>query len=131
MKSDVSMFLLATFSYIAQIADILYVCSVLRINPYIRFGITFTYFTLVMNVFIEDENLRNMIEKTLVSHIFYKVTDGSSFENISFFEYCKRVEEKSLLNSILEKMKDKEIDIFEDGTSKIVQIIKEEFDAIL
>lgn len=131
IKSDVQRFLIAVFSYIAQIADILYVCSVLRINPYIRFNITFTYFTLVMNIFVDDENLKRMIERTLVCYLFYRTIDESKFENIAFPDYCKRLEDKSLLNSILEKIHTQEIDIFKDDTSKVVKIIEEEFDAIL
>lgn len=131
VKADVQRFLIAVYSYIAQIADILYVCSVLRINPYIRFDITFTYFTLAMNVFVEDENLRKMIEKALVCYIFYRTIDESKFENIAFSDYCKRLEEKSLLNSIIEKMKIQQIDIFRDNTSKIVKIIEEEFETII
>lgn len=131
IKSDAQKFLIAVFSYIAQIADILYVCSVLRINPYIRFDITFTYFTLVMNIFAEDENLRRMIEKTIVCYLFYRAIDESKFENITFSEYYKRLEDKSLLNSILEKIHTQEIDIFKDETSKVVKIIEEKFENIL
>lgn len=131
LKSDAQRFLIAVFSYIAQVADILYVCSVLRINPYIRFDVTFTYFTLVMNIFTEDENLRRMIEKTLVCYIFYSTVDESRFENITFPDYYRRLESKSLLNSILEKIHAQEIDIFKDDTSKVVKIVEEEFEAIL
>ena len=131
LKSDAQRFLIAVFSYIAQVADILYVCSVLRINPYIRFDITFTYFTLVMNVFTEDENLRRMIERTLVCYIFYRIVDESRFENIAFPDYCRRLEDKSLLNSVLERIHTQEIDVFEDDVSKAVKIIDEEFETIL
>jgi hypothetical protein len=131
LKSDAQRFLIAVFSYIAQVADILYVCSVLRINPYIRFDITFTYFTLVMNVFVEDENLRRMIEKTLVCYLFYRAIEESRFENVAFSDYQRRLEDKSLLNSILEKIHSQEIDVFKDDTSKVVKIIEGEFEAVL
>lgn len=130
-KSDIQRFLIAVYSYIGQIADILYVCSVLRINPYIRFDITFTYFTLVMNVFAEDENLRRMIEKALICYLFYRTVDESKFESISFSDYYKRLEDKSLLNSIIEKIHAQEIDIFKDEISKTGKIIEEEFEIII
>lgn len=131
LKSDPQRFLVAVFSYIAQVSDILYVCSVLRINPYIRFDILFMYFTLVMNVFAEDKNLRTMIEKTLICYLFYSTIDESKFENIAFSDYCKRLENKALLNLIIEKVHAQEIDIFKDDTSKVVKIVEEEFEAIL
>ena len=130
VKSDAQSFLIAVFSYIAQIADILYVCSVLRINPYIRFGITFAYFILAMSVFVNDDNLKRMIEKTLVCYLFHRTVDVSRFKNITFLDYYKRLEDRPLLNSILEKVHAQEIDIFKDETSKVVKIIEEEFEAI-
>lgn len=131
IKSDVQRFLIAVFSYIAQIADILYVCSVLRINPYIRFEITLTYFALVINIFVDDENLRKMIERTLVCYLFYQTIDESKFGKITFPDYCKRLENKTLLNLIIEKVHAQEIDIFKNDVSKVVKIIKEEFESIL
>ena len=131
IKSDVQSFLLAVFSYIAQIADILYVCSVLRINPYIRVDITFTYFTLVMNIFVDNENLNKMIERTLVCYLFNRTIDESKFENIIFSDYCKQLEKKTLLNSIIKKVHTQEIDIFKDDTSKVIKIIEEEIKSIL
>ncbi len=128
--SEIQMFLISIFSYIAQIADILYVCSVLRLNPYIRFDVTFSYFTIVMNVFTDDEPLRNMIEKTLLCYIFYRSIDESNFIDISFPSYCNKLKEKSLLNSVLEKIHDKEIDMFNDDSSQLVKIIKDAFEAI-
>jgi hypothetical protein len=130
-KSDAQRFLIAVYSYIGQIADILYVCSVLKINPYIRFDITFTYFTLVMHVFIEDKALRGMIEKTLVCYLFYRMIDEKKFENIAFSDYCRQLENQSLLNSIIEKIHTQEIDIFNDDTSMVVKIIEGEFETIL
>ena len=129
LKSDTQRFLIAVFSYIAQVADILYVCSVLRLNPYIRFDITFTYFTLVMNIFT-DENLRLMIEKTLICYLFYRTIDERKFENIAFSDYCKRLENRALLNSIIEKIRTEEIDIFKDEISKTSKIIEDEFETI-
>jgi hypothetical protein len=131
LKSDTQRFLIAVFSYIAQIADILYVCSVLRLNPYIRFDITFTYFTLVMSIFTDDDNLRRMIEKTLICYLVYRTIDEGKFENLSFPDYCKKLEDKTLLNTIIEKVHAQEIDIFKDDSSKVVKVIEEEFETIL
>ncbi len=131
IKSDTQKFLIAVYSYIAQIADILFVSSVLKLNPYIRFDITFTYFTLVMSIFTDDDNLRRMIEKTLISYLFYITIDVGRFENIPFPDYCKRLENKGFLNTIIEKIHAQGINIFKDETSKAVRIIENEFEGIL
>lgn len=130
LKTDAQRFLLAVFSYVAQVADILYVCSVLRINPYIRFDITFTYFTLVMNIFTDDENLRKMIEKTLICYILYRTINERRFENIAFSEYARRLENKPLLPSVLEKIHTEKIDIFKDEAPRVARIIESEFETI-
>lgn len=129
-KTDAQRFLIAIFSYIAQVADILYVCSVLRINPYIRFDITFTYFTLVMSIFTDDENLRRMIEKTLICYILYRTIDENRFENITFSKYVEHLENKSFLSSILKKIHTQKVDIFKDEVPRIARIIENEFEAI-
>lgn len=131
IKSDTQKFLIAVYSYIAQVADILFVSSVLKLNPYIRFDITFTYFTLVMSIFTDDDNLRRMIEKTLISYLFYRTIDESRFKNVLFPDYCKRLENKALLNTIIEKIRAQGIDIFKDDASKVVNIIENEFEGIL
>lgn len=129
-KTDAQRFLIAVFSYTAQVADILYVCSVLRINPYIRFDITFTYFTLVMNIFTDDENLRKMIEKTLICYILYRTIDENRFEDIAFSEYARQLENKLLLPSILKRIHTQEINIFKDQASRVAKIIENEFETI-
>lgn len=130
-KSDAENFLLAIYSYIAQIGDILIVCSLLRLTPYIGSDITFTYFTLIMNVFTDDEDLRRMIERTLVCYLFYKTIDESRFENFTFSDYYTRLKNKSLLDSILKRIHTLEIDIFKEEAPKVVRIIEEEFESIV
>lgn len=129
--SDVDMFLIAVFSSIAQISDILYVCSVLNMNPYIVSEITFSNLTLIMNVFVDDEYLREMLERTLVSYLFYRTIDVCKFDNITFIDYCKRLEEKALLSSILDKIHNQKIDVFLDKISNVIKIIEDEFEAVL
>ena len=131
LNSDAQSFLRAVFSYIAQIANILYVCSILRINPYIRLDLTFTYFTFVMSLFTDDENLRRMIEKTFICYILYRTIDENRFGNVTFPEYNRRLENKSLLPSILEKIHTQKIDIFKDEVSRVAKIIENEFETIL
>lgn len=128
--SEPQRFLFSVFTYISQIADILYVCLVLCINPYIRFDLTFHYLTLVMYTFAEEKNLREIIEKGLITYVLHRTIDETIFENIDFSEYCERLENKPLLNSILEKTRKLGVDIFRDNPDKLVSIITEEFNSI-
>jgi hypothetical protein len=127
-KSDAQSFLISVYSYIAQVADILYICSILRINPYIRYDIIFNYLTSVMYVFIDDVNLRAMIEKSLICYLFRKKIKINIFKNLTFSDYCHKLKQKSLFNSIIEKIHNLNINIFEDDTAKAVLVIEQEFD---
>ena len=129
--SEAQRFLVSVYSYTSQITDILYICSVLRLNPYIRSDVTLNYLTLIMYTFVEEKNLREMIEKALICYLFRKITDKKRFENIEFQEYCKRLVRKPFMNLVLDKVHSLGIDIFRDDTDKVVAIVEEEFRNIL
>jgi hypothetical protein len=129
-RSEAQSFLVSVFSYVAQVADILYMCLVLRINPYIRFNVTFNYLTLVMYTFIDDISLRELIEKALICYLFRRTVEEERFVAIGFPQYCKRLEEKSLMNAVLERIRNMGIDIFKENPSKAISVIHEEFDSI-
>jgi hypothetical protein len=129
--SEAQKFLICVSSYVAQIADILYICAILRINPYIRFNVTFNYLTLVMYTFINEKKLREIIEKALICYLFRKTIEEKRFEKIGFSAYCKRLEDKSLLNNVLEKVRSLGINILKDNPDKVVSIIDEEFSTII
>lgn len=126
-KSEAEVFLVTLYSYLAQIADILLTCSMLRLYPYIRYEVTFRYLWLIMYTFIEDEKLREMIEKAIVFYIFRKEMDGA-FEYFESFEYyCEKIVEKQALPKILNSMRENDIDIFQSEIQKVTEIIQEFF----
>ena len=129
-KSEREIFLTAIYSYVAQVADILIISSVLGLNPYIRFEITFSYFSMLMSIFTDDEYLKKIIEKTLIFYVFYKTIEQDYFKNISFSDYCKKLNGKSLLNSIIEKIHADKIEITSNISPKVEVIIREEFESI-
>lgn len=119
-------FLLALQSWIYQVMDILLTCSVLQLNPYIRNEVSFNYFTLIMHVFFEDAEMKDMIEKAIVFHILHKTIDRKMFHSIAFDEYCKNTRTTRLLQRILERMRRSEIDILATGIQEVAAIIQEE-----
>jgi hypothetical protein len=130
-QSEARVFLVTLYSYLSQISDILLVCTMQRLNPYIRFEITFHYLLLVMYTFLDDENLRNMIEKTIIFYIFRKVMDGAFEQHESFNDYWINMSEKKALPKIIDKMREQKIDIFHGGVRELEAIIANMFtDAI-
>lgn len=130
-KSEPEIFLILSYSWVSQIIDILLICTSLQVSPYIRFDTTFHYLTLVMYTFIEDRNLKEMIEKTIVFYIVHKTIEKDRFKNIEFNEFCKLIKNKALLDVIIRKMHALNINIFEGGFKQVQSIIIEEFNSMI
>lgn len=126
-QPEAKVFLVVLYSHLAQILDILLVCLMLRLYPYIRYEVAFSYLVLIMYTFIEDEKLRDMIEKTIVFYIFRKEMNGA-FDHLESFEfYCRQTGEKRALLKILSNIRANDIDIFQGGIQKVTEIIQELF----
>lgn len=130
-KSDADLFLSATFSYIGQVLDILITATYFNLTPYIRFNITFHYFILIMNAFLSDITMKKMIEKTLLTYIFYHSVDKSKLIEIDFSDYCRRIEKYDYLKLIIEKLDEEKIDITKSGVKKSVKIMNTIFEGII
>ena len=57
-----------------------------------------------MRTFIQDENLKKMIEKSIIFYILRKTIKEERFENIKFNDFCKLIKNRSLLDVITGKM---------------------------
>jgi hypothetical protein len=126
-QPEAKVFLVTLYSYVAQILDILLICSMLRLYPYIRYEVTFSYLVPIMYTFIEDKKLRDTIEKTIVFYIFRKEMNGA-FDHLESFEfYCRQIREKRALLKILSHIRANNIDIFQGGIQKVAEIIRELF----
>jgi hypothetical protein len=86
------------------------------------------YFSLLMFNFIEEDSVRNMVEKSLVFYVLYITFDRNIFKEIDFEVYCKKIEGKNLLSLVLEKIHSSNINLFEGGIKKSSDIIKKEFE---
>lgn len=122
-EPEARVFLVALYSHLSQVLDILLICTIQHLNPYIRFEITFFYLNLVMYTFLDDEHLRNMIEKTIIFYVFREVMDGAFEQNESFDDYWSSVREKKALPKIIEEMRAQKIDIFHGGVRELEGII--------
>ncbi len=126
-QPEAKVFLVTLYSHLSQISDILLICTIQRLNPYIRFEITFHYLLLVMYTFLGDENLRNMIEKTIVFYVFRKVMDGVFEQHESFNDYWSIMHERKALPKIINEMREQKIDIFHGGMRELEKIIANVF----
>ncbi|MDO8301706.1 MAG: hypothetical protein Q7T18_00540, partial [Sedimentisphaerales bacterium] len=129
--SESQIFWISTYTWVSQIIEILLICVRLDVYPYIRFNVTFHYLSLLMQTFTEDKNLKGMIEKTIVFYILRKTIEEERFKKIEFNDFCKLIENKSLLDSIIGKVHSRGIDICVGGIKEVQSIITNEFDGII
>lgn len=130
-RTEAQIFWTILFSQVSQIIDTLLTGSYLGVIPYIRYNITFNYLLLLMDTFTEDKDIKSMIQKTIVCHIFHISVDKERFEGLDFEKYAKLLENKSLLGEIIKKMNAQEIDITKGGVNTVRDIILKEFEGII
>lgn len=126
-KSDSEKFIFTLQNYVVQIIDILLISSITNLTPFIRFKPTFHYLTLVMYTFIDNENFKNMIEKTIVFYIFHKTVNKEKLIDIDFDMFVKRTQEKDFLSIIIDEMVRKRINIFNSEIAEVSKIIEQSF----
>ena len=84
-----------------------------------------------MKTFLDDKNLREIIERTVVFYIFRKTLEEARFEGIEFNEFCSLVAERSPLAKIMGEIHAQGIDVSKGGIKQIQSIIKEKFSDII
>jgi len=126
-KTEAEKFILSLQGLVTQIIDILVISLITNLTPFIRFKPTFHYLTTVMYTFIEDEYFKKMIEKTIIYYIFYNTVNKDNLMKINFNTYTKVVKETDFLDLIIQKMRKKNINIFETGVEQVGDIIKNTF----
>ena len=130
-KTESERFFIALYSYVTQIMDILLICTMLRVFPFIRFDVTFYYLTLIMYTFVEDSNLKKLIEHAIISFVFHKAIEKERFKNIKFDDYLYLLNQKSLLAAIFENVHEKDLEIINSGIGEIGKIIRAEMNNLL
>jgi len=126
--TEPQIFYILTKNYVSQVLDILFTCINTGLNPFIRFEATFCYMTLLMETFLDNKEIKEMLKKTIIFYILYVSINKNTFKNIDFDLYCSVVEETYLLQRILSKIRESNLDFFKDETNKIKKIVKSEFE---
>jgi hypothetical protein len=130
-KKDPEVFLISVFSLVSQVIDILLVCVALRVCPYIRFDVTFNYLSIIMYTFIENLELKDTIEKTIIFYLMHKIITKDRFKGMDFEDYCRQIANKSMMDTVLKEVHASKIDIFKGGIKNVESIITKEFEDIL
>lgn len=129
--TNIEIFNVATYSFVAQTIDILLNSSFLGFTPYIRNDITFRYFLLLKDTFIGDDEIRKVVEKSIILYIAYKSVHSTRLTKYNFDEFIDRVKNENLMFSIFEELKRNEIEVIYSEVEPIKKIIDEEIKKLL
>lgn len=77
--------------------------------PYIRYGVTFNYLTIIGENFLDVPRMQEMVFKTVFTH-FYKKFDWELTKLIEFNEYCNVAEQIDIIGR-LEKQMEKSMNL--------------------
>ncbi|NHM29018.1 hypothetical protein [Neobacillus terrae] len=121
----------ATFSYVAQIIDLLLITSFLGFTPYIRNDITFRYFLLLKDTFIEEPSIRIMVEKSIIIYIMYNTVSLERLNKYNFDEFYKLTREGNILARTIDRLNSCKIEVIYSKVKPIQKIIDEEIDNLL
>ncbi|MDD4494293.1 MAG: hypothetical protein PHV32_08085 [Eubacteriales bacterium] len=125
IKNEIEMFYFATFSQIQQTLDIVFKCLQFNLIPFIRFDVTFRYFTLIGGAFSNDKTLKELLNYSVIGYIFSEYVDiDRIYENDfeSFYSKCKREHfTEKVYNRIIQGNKD----AWSFHIGDIINIIKE------
>ncbi|ARF16729.1 hypothetical protein [Sporosarcina ureae] len=129
--SNIRVFQFATYSFVTQALDILLTSVSSGFTPYIRNDITFRYFLLLKDTFVEDEKIRIMVEKTIIIFIMYNTISLEKLIKYNFNDLYEKVKEGQLLKRISERLSMSNITVLDGEVEKIGKMIHEELRNII
>jgi hypothetical protein len=127
-NTDSSIFIMTMFGLISQVLSILLTSTIYNLIPFIRYNITFHYLSLLMGNFFSDTTMKNKIEKSIITYLFYHRVDKKFFKNINFDNYCHIATNFDLFSKIKNDLEEKQINIFTNGIKKTTEIIDKNID---
>lgn len=118
-KTDAEKFLTVLRGFTLQVMDILMTGVVFQVVPFIRFYVTFHYFILINHSFADDKKIKSMIERAIITYIFYHEIDVEKLAQSNFEEFCVKVRKEDYLQQIIIALKENKIDITNNWLFKL------------
>ncbi len=129
--SNIEAFKVASYSRIAQTLDIILTSVSIGFIPYIRDDITFRYFLLLKDTFINDDKVKKLIENTVLFHIVYKTLPTEWLIKYNFKEFIQTIKPYNTIQVINQRLDKSNISILNSRVEPMKEIIHEEIAKIL
>ncbi len=124
--SETQIFLMAVGQFFMQILDVILIAFSYKLIPFIRSDVVFNYLLMVYPNFLDNYEVKKILEQAFVAHIFSKLYRGYDFSNINFNEFYNHVSENKIIDLVIEKSRSKGNSIFDLKSSDIAFMLKEE-----
>lgn len=100
-------FLYTILGFISQSLQILFCAVQYRMIPYIRYGVTYNYLSIIGGNFLDVSFIQEIIFKMAFTYFFYKKFDWELVKLIGFRGYCDVVEQMDIVSQLDKQMKNK------------------------
>ena len=100
--TDAEIFFLVVYGHISQTINLIFVCVNYNFIPYLRYGVAFKFFTLLIGNFLNIDNTELMLNKASLSYFTKQLFNKDYVKNINIDDYKTKcmIFEKSLLKKV-------------------------------
>lgn len=114
-----------------QIMDIILIAISYKLIPFVRSDVVFNYLLITYPMISEDKVAVTLLEQTTIAYIFQKMYGNYDFSSITFLDYYSHVSENRIIDSVIEKSRNKGDSIFDLQISEIASLIEQECSSFL
>lgn len=119
------------FSRLLQAYNILWVCQVLNISPYIRYNVAYYSFSAI-EPFFDDRIFKSFFNKARITFLFGACIENEVFDNIDFDVYVNKLHDFNLEENIFKNIENRGLKRFDKNFFLEVQeIVKDEFELLI
>lgn len=97
-------FIYSIMGFVSQSLQILLSAAQYKMIPYIRYGVTFNYLSLIGENFLNIPFMKEVLYKTSFTYLFYKNFDFEINKAWSFDKYCKIVDNLDIISELEQKV---------------------------
>lgn len=93
-------FFSSVFSHISQTLNIINICSIYQLIPYLRYNVAFLYFCNLIENFKDNDRINEMKNKTIACYLIYKSFNLEAVNATMFDNFISRVKGKAIYNKL-------------------------------
>lgn len=124
-KNDAFKFWFTLYGFLVQALDIILCCTQFKLIPYLRYGVTFQYVTLLGENFYNASEEKEMLFRCKVAHIVYRIFNKENFKEISFENFHSKLKEYKFNENVYEDIRADNDGIDNINVKKIADILHE------